>query len=65
MLTIEQVRARLTDRNISEVASRIGMNRQQLWMIATGKNSNPTIKTLKRISDYLEGKHLAADGGSQ
>lgn len=56
MLTIEQIRAGLEDRNLAEVAQRIGMNRQQLWMIATGKNSNPTIKTLKRVSDYLEGK---------
>lgn len=54
MLTLEKIRARLADRNLSEVARRIGMDRQQLWVIAVGKNDNPTIKTLKRISDYLE-----------
>lgn len=58
MLTLEKIKAKLADRNLAEVASRIGMNRQQLWMIATGKNNNPTIKTLKRISDYLEGKQI-------
>lgn len=54
MMTLEEIRRELSDRNISEVARRIGMHRQQLWLIASGINKNPTYETLKRISDYLE-----------
>lgn len=54
MMTLEEIRRELSDRNISEVARRIGMHRQQLWLISSGINKNPTYETLKRISDYLE-----------
>lgn len=53
MMTISQVRHALADRNLSDVARRIGMNRQQLWRIANGKTV-PSANTLERISDYLE-----------
>lgn len=55
MMTLKQIRAVLADRNMSEVARRIGMSRQQLWLIVNGISPNPTIKTLERISEYLEG----------
>lgn len=55
MLSIEEIRKRLSDRNLSEVARRIGMKRQQLWFIASGKNENPSARTVERISNYLEG----------
>lgn len=54
MLTLPEVRHRLADRNLAEVARRIGMTRQQLWLIVNGQNQNPTIRTLEKISDYLE-----------
>lgn len=54
MLTPEQIRKALADRNLSEVARRIGMSRQQLWVIAVGINKNPTARTMEKISDYLE-----------
>jgi len=55
MLTAAQVRHALRDRNLALVAREIGMNRQQLWMIATGVTM-PRADTLERISNYLEGK---------
>lgn len=55
MLTVKQIKAAMADRNLSEVARRIGMRRQQLWLIVKGISPNPTIKTLERISEYLEG----------
>lgn len=55
MMTVEQVKKAMADRNLSEVARRIGMRRQQLWLIVNGVSANPTIKTLERISGYLEG----------
>ncbi len=54
MLTPDNISKALADRNLSEVARRIGMHRQQLWLIAAGINKNPTAKTLEKISDYLE-----------
>ena len=55
MLTVKQIKAAMADRNLSEVARRIGMRRQQLWLIVNGINPNPTVKTIERISEYLEG----------
>ena len=54
MLTINQIKEALADRNLSEVARRIGMRRQQLWIIVNGISPNPTLKTMERISTYLE-----------
>lgn len=54
MLTINQIKEALADRNLSEVARRIGMRRQQLWLIVNGISPNPTLKTMQRISTYLE-----------
>ena len=56
MLTLKEIRAELSDRNLAEVARRVGMSRQQLWLIANGVNANPTLRTLERLSDYLTGK---------
>lgn len=55
MMTLAQIREALKDKNIAYVAREIGMTRQQLWLVATGVNANPTQKTLERISEYLEG----------
>lgn len=54
MLTIKQIKEAIADRNLSEVARRIGMRRQQLWLIVNGISPNPTLKTMQRISTYLE-----------
>ena len=54
MLTINQIKEALAARNLSEVARRIGMRRQQLWLIVNGISPNPTLKTMERISTYLE-----------
>lgn len=53
-MTLEEIRKALSDRNLSEVARRIGMPKQQLWAITSGKNNNPTLKTLNKIQRYLE-----------
>lgn len=54
MLTIEEIKNQLSDKNLAEVSRRIRMSRQQLWRIAKGDNPNPTQKTMHRISEYLE-----------
>jgi len=55
LLALPEIRRQLEDRNLSEVARRIGATRQAVWKIASGENTNPTYDTLKRLSDYLTG----------
>lgn len=61
VLTIAEIRAELKDKNLAYVARQIGMNRQQLWQIATGVNANPGILTAEKISDYLESRAKDAE----
>lgn len=37
-----------------KMAKEIGISQGNIYDILNGKNSNPTIKVLKKISDYLE-----------
>lgn len=55
MLKIEEIRERLSDRNLSEVARRIGITGAYLAAIASGERT-PSYAVLVKISDYLEGK---------
>ncbi len=55
MLKIEEIRERLSDRNLSEVARRIGITGAYLAAIASGERT-PSYAVLEKISDYLEGK---------
>ncbi len=55
MLTLEEVRAMLDDRNVEKVAERTGIHRNTIAAIRAGSNQNPTYATLKTLSDYLRG----------
>lgn len=59
MLTLEEIRARLEDRNLKEISRRTGIGYASLHAIAAGVRSNPTYSTLKPLSDYLEGRREA------
>ena len=52
MLTIDQIRERMGDRNISEVARRIGVTRVWLSYIVNG-HCVPSPALQKKLSDYL------------
>ena len=54
MLTIEQIKQRLQDRNIKAVAKALGISRQTISAIKSGKNAAPSYQTVKALSDYLE-----------
>jgi transcriptional regulator with XRE-family HTH domain len=56
MLCLAEIREKLKDMNLSAVSRSIGMHRQQLWMLANNENSNPTAKTLERLTEYFEEK---------
>lgn len=53
MLTLEQIRDRLADRNLHQVAERAGIHRQTLYRIASGQ-TQPSYETLRKLSEYLE-----------
>ena len=54
MIDIEEVQERLKDRNLSELASRVGLTRSYLTALKNGKRVNPTLETLKKILRELD-----------
>jgi transcriptional regulator with XRE-family HTH domain len=55
MLTLEQIKERLGDKNLSEVARRVGLTGAYLSAIVRGVKVNPSYETVKKLSDYLNG----------
>lgn len=56
MLTIEQMRELLQDRNASAIASVTGLSAATIRDIKEGRNTNPTMTTAQKLSDYLTRK---------
>lgn len=55
MLTISEIRARLADRNLSEIARRLGVSRAHMSDIRKGRTTG-SVQFLERLSAYLEAK---------
>lgn len=53
MLTLDQLRTALDDRNLEKVAARTGIHRNTIGAIRNGTNNNPSYATMKILSDYL------------
>ena len=62
MLTIEEVRRRLSDRNIAEVARRIEAGYAQVYGIYTGIVTHPSFEVIAALSAYFEGEHQKVEG---
>lgn len=54
MLTIEEVRTRLGDRNLSELSRRTKISVPTLWRIAHICDMNHSYNAVKKLSDYFE-----------
>ena len=54
MLTLEEIRERLKDRNLKKVSEHLDMHYATLTRIANGGITNPTYETVEKISNYLE-----------
>lgn len=54
MLTLEQIRTALSDRNLSEVSRQTGMHYNVVYRAATDRTQNPSYETVKALSDYLD-----------
>lgn len=53
-MTLDQIKQALEDRRLSIVSEATGLHYNTLKNIRDGKNGNPSIKTLNKISAYLE-----------
>ena len=56
MLDLDEIIEKLADRNISEICRRLNLSKGGMSDIINRKKTNPTYKTLKKLSDYLEQK---------
>ncbi len=56
MLSIEEMRELLQDRNASAIASITGLSAATIRDIKEGRNTNPTMTTAQKLSDYLTRK---------
>jgi hypothetical protein len=59
MMTLEEVREQLLDRRIDMVADATGLHYSTVCDVRSGKNDNPSYKTVKALSDYFQNKSNA------
>lgn len=52
MMTLEQIREKLKDRNLSAVADAIGVHRNAIYRLVNDQ-SNPSYETVRRLVEYL------------
>jgi hypothetical protein len=53
IMSLNDIRAALQDRNLRAVSVCIGLNYHTIWRVAKGIEDNPRLDTLRRLSDYL------------
>ena len=53
MIKLEDIREKLSDRNLRVVAERSGVNYGTVWRIANGINKNPSFWAVMKIHKYL------------
>jgi len=56
MLTLEQIRRKLKDRNLKKVSENTGISYPAIWNLVNKEQENTHYKTVKKLSDYLEEK---------
>ena len=59
MMTLEEVKEQLLDRRIDMVADATGLHYSTVCDVRSGKNDNPSYKTVKALSDYFQNKSNA------
>ena len=52
-MTMDEIRDQLKDRKISLVAKAVGVSRQAIYNIMTGKTPTPRVDTYKALVKYL------------
>ena len=59
MLKLEVIREMLKDRRPSLIAEATGISYPTVQSIRDGLNTNPTLRVLTALSDYLEGRQAS------
>ncbi len=54
MLTVDEIQAALSARNLSETARDTGLAYDTVWRVRHGKTARVSYQTLKTLSDYLQ-----------
>ncbi len=54
MLSLEEIRHKLKDRNLVIVARETGLSHLTVWKVRSGKYDNFSYATIRALSDYLE-----------
>lgn len=55
MLTLEEIKKYLSDRNYTVVAEATGISYNTIRVIARDESANPTYKVMEKLSNYFEG----------
>lgn len=53
-MTLEQIRERLSDRNLREVARRVGLNYHTIRRVAIGSEHDPKNSTVEKLVAYFK-----------
>ena len=60
-MTLDEIRSALADRRLDRVAEATGLHRNTIAGIRSGRNANPTLRTLRALSDYFDGPGARED----
>lgn len=55
-MTLEEIKARLSDRNLTTISERTGLSYPTVCAIASGRQKNPSYRTIKKLTDYFAGE---------
>jgi len=61
MMTLDEIRAALTDRNARRVAQRTGLSYNTVIRVRSDLNGDYSYRVLKTLSDYLTGRGIEHD----
>lgn len=53
MMDVSEIRERMKDRRVYQVAEKTGLNPRTIYNLLTDKNANPTRKTLLALTAYF------------
>jgi DNA-binding Xre family transcriptional regulator len=54
MLSLEQIKSKLEDRNLRVVAEKTGICYQTLWRLKSGEVSSPRLDTIEKLTRYFK-----------
>ena len=58
MLDLDDFRKCMRKHRLRDISEATGIKYNRIWDLASGRNSNPTYKTMRRILDFTERKNV-------